>query len=207
MRRIAAFLLATLLTGPVLAQSGKEKDLFPQGPYGEALRDQIARPLDGIDFAALRTIYASDPDYDGRSQLYEAVALALSSSPDGRPLAAWTEEAVLRAIFADFPLLETHYAAVRHFDAAGTEDAASIADSHRYIYGAILDAILATRQPGSRGPVYVVLSVREEYSVLSALDLTSRRQSLVSADSGLQDCHDTAEGPVCFDISAFFGRY
>jgi hypothetical protein len=77
---------------------------------------------------------------------------------------------------------------------------------HAGAFRGIMDAILATRSDTADGPRYAVLSVTEQYFVLTELGLESQGQALVQGDTGPQDCHRTAEGRICFDISAFFGR-
>ena len=184
----------TLLIGPVPA-SAQLTDLLPEGAYGTALG--TALQTGAFDFAALRASYAADPAYTGRSRLRDHDP---ASSPK------WTEDDVLRAIFADFPLLDTHMAAFDHYRTAPLPNAGDLTDAHAMFYRDILEVILATRREGPDGPVFTVLSIAEEYAVLSRLERKSTGQALMTLDGRPHDRHDTAEGPVFFDISAFFGK-
>ena|GEM_PF-2297803 len=158
------------------------------------------------DFAALRTLYAADPNFKGRSQLSDRAIEGLIASQTGTPARVWTEDDVSRAILADFPLLETHHAAHEYFKVSQVPNAAKMVASHKVFYRSILDAILATRRDGPEGPVFSVLTIREEYAVMAALKRERKNQALVMIDGVPHDRLDSDEGPVFFDISAFFGK-
>jgi hypothetical protein len=131
------------------------QDLLPDGAYGTDLKRSLE--TGDFDFAALRTLYAADPDFKGRSQLSDKAIEDLIASHTGTPAHVWTEDDVSRAILADFPLLETHHAAHEYFKVSQIPNAAKMVASHAEFYRSILDAILATRRDGPEGPVFSVL--------------------------------------------------
>jgi hypothetical protein len=201
---LIAALVAALLAPVRTAAQQDLSAVMPQGAYGAAL---AAALLSGdFDFAALRALYAADPAFTGRSRLADWEIEAMLADQAGTPPPEWSEEEVLRAIFADFPLLETQVSAFRLFTGSSDPNAAQRAEFHAVFYRGLLDSILATRQDGPQGPVYKVLSIAEENIVLDELGMDAGTQSLVDIGGKPHDRRDTTAGPVFFDISAFFGR-
>lgn len=203
-RLLLAFLVAVL---PVLARAeGGLRDLMPPGAYGDRLFAMFDAGPDAVDLAGLRAVYAADAAFDGRSRLAERDAERMLAEAEGRPAPVWTEEDVLRAIFADFPLLETQMAAFDHFGTSDAPNAPALREHHAAFFRQIIESILATERQGEGGPVYSVLSVGEEYAVLTHLGRKAGTQALVMIAGVPHDRIETAEGPVYFDISAFYGK-
>lgn len=204
---LRGLLTALMLPCGALAQTGTAgpTDLLPQGAYGAELHRALS--TGEIDFAALRAAYAADPAYYGRSRLADRNAEALVAGQAGSAVPDWSGDNVLRSILADFPLLDTQLAAFSHFKTSGAPNADRMMASHARFYQGLMTAILATRRDGPEGPVFTVLSVGEEHAVLSALKRRATgQQALLQIDGVPHDRLETDQGPVFFDISAFFGR-
>lgn len=196
--------VAMALPGLAPAQTGDLAAPGSAGHYREILTEGLRS--DRIDFVALREAYARDPSYDGSSRLWEMFAERMMADQMGTLPPEWTNDEVTAAIIEDFPLLETHYAAFMYYRSLSDPAAVGLVDGAAGMFQDLMKVVLATERPGPEGPIYTVLSVSEEYMVLQALGREHTAQALVEIDGRPHDRMDTAEGPVFFDISAFFGR-
>jgi hypothetical protein len=71
---------------------------------------------------------------------------------------------------------------------------------------ALRDAILATERHVDGLRTFTVLSVGEEFVFLIMPEAPSTGHALIDIDGIPFDRHETAEGAILFDISAFFGK-
>ena len=157
-----------------------------------------------VDMGELRQAYAREKGYTGLFGIdRKAVSEALGA---GR-----NEEALrlARASLADnFVDINAHLAAAAALRALGRT---AEADAERAIGGQLLGSIFASGDGQSAVSAYHVISVDEEYIVLSAQKLRLEQQSL-RTDGGafdLMKVTDPATGEqreIWFDISAFFGK-
>ena len=204
-----AVVLVCWLAGPTAVHSQAVPGvLMPAGDYGHALAAALQLAPDEIDYAALRSVYAADPGFTGRSRLTDRTAEEFLNRESAEPSIAWTEDDVMRAIFADFPLLDTQIAAYGHYKTAPLpqENRDRMMGFHSAFYRGIRDSILASERQTDGVRTFAVLSVREEYEILGSLELTSTQQSLLNIEGVYFDRHETTTGPILFDITAFFGK-
>lgn len=169
---------------------------WPSGDYGKILITTLGAAEGTQDFSALRRAYAASPDYTGVSRIVAA----------GAEVQTWTFEQQMAAILADFPLIDTQAAAVELFKARPGKSAARMVASHQAFKRALLASILAEEEKTDEGRRFRVLSVGEEQAVLKALKLKPVGQSRIEIDGLAHDVIETAQGPVLFDISAFYGK-
>jgi hypothetical protein len=190
---------AALFACALLAATGSVAGA--EDAYETAVAAVMADPGAVVDYAELRRLYAASPATDGMSDMPRL--RAATTQEGGVPA---TREAVAAAIAADFPLLETHYNAYQYFDWMGGPDAEAKKSQHFDHYFGLMKAILESERFVGGVRTFVVLSIGEEYEILAHLKLDSKMQALVNIEGLPYDRHDTAEGQILFDISAFFGK-
>jgi hypothetical protein len=176
-----------------------------EGPYQTAV-DAVLRGRSDDDMTNLRALYAAQDNFRGLSALDGALPDLIGKAAQGGDAHKDADCTVLAMLVADFPLLETHYAAYSYYASLSPPDEASMS-YHVSFFRAISDAVLATRTLGPDGDTFKVLSVGEEYQLLQVLGYKfAGEQALLYRDGVPYDRLMTDKGPVFFDISAFFGR-
>lgn len=157
-----------------------------------------------VNMGELREAYAREKDYTGYFGIdTKAATEALKAGENDKVLRLVDE-----ALSESFVDIDAHFLAAAAHRAAGRTEQA---DAERAIGGALLDAIFATGDGKSAQTAFRVLSVGEEYIVLSVLELRLKQQHL-RTDGGVFDVMnvtDPATGKafeIWFDISAFFGK-
>ena len=196
LRRFCLFLVLALAAGTASAQNS----------YGEVLLEFNDAPLGQGDYGALRAAYAASPGYSGRSAMSNLRAGAMLAEQETGVATVITKDDVMKASVADFPLMETHHLAYAWYDASDHSSREAMMTYHGVHWRGLRDVILAGERKVQGMRTFTVLSVAEEYQVLSALNLERKQQALLQIDSVPYDRQDTVEGPILFDISAFFGK-
>ncbi len=193
----AGALALALLAMPLAAQEAP-------GDYRTLLEHELDKAPAQIDFLRLRQAYAGSPQHDG--------TIRLQGEDTARDPAA-----IEAAALEDFPLLDTHLAAIALYDTMGSRQAVL---EHRQYAEGILSAILAGRTEVEGRMVFPVLSAGEAQAVLAELGVRSTGESEVALAGRPHACHEVEPdpahtphtddpplpaGPVCFDITATAG--
>jgi len=149
----------------------------------------VARAKEGdaaLDYRALREAYAQSAHYQPEGGDYDEPRTAMLDAFNAKECAKAliAADKVLNAIFID---IASHLVSGRCLEAAG--DAAK-AEFHRTIARGLMASILASGSGKTPKTAFVVVTIGEEYDVLTALRLKPALQSLVQADGHSYDKQD-----------------
>lgn len=141
----------------------------------EALLKKIKEGDTSVDFKELRMAYADSSGYSpygGDSEARKAMNAAIRASQWDEALKQ--SEKVLAQNYLD---INAHYVALVANDKKGIADKA---DFHRFVVKGLLDSIRNSGDGRSAEKAFVVISVDEEYALLSFMGLRPTEQSLIN---------------------------
>ena len=177
----------------------------PDADYA-AMLARVKSSTDGIDFRALRDTYAASTRYDpyggDERELEGAMVRAFNAKDCGeatKQAGALTERNYLN--------IQAHMV----LDMCLTRNNSPRASHHKAMVGGLLRSINQSGDGKTPRTAWQVISVGEEYALLSVLGLNKDKQSLVRADGHVYDRLDTRDktGAVetrYFNIDRLFAR-
>lgn len=143
------------------------------GTY-ESLVARVRAGDAGVDYRALRYAYAESPVYQPYGGDFDEprdeMRAAFNAQDCAKVLPA--AEKVLNAIFVD---ITAHLLSGRCFERAGNQ---AKADFHRTVAKGLMDSIIASGDGKTTMTAFIVVTINEEYDVLSALRWRLVTQSL-----------------------------
>jgi len=150
------------------ATAGTYENLVAQARAGDV----------AIDYRALRDAYAESPAYQpyggNTDEPKRAMHDAFNAQDCAKVLAS--ADKVLGEIFID---IEAHLLSARCFEIGGDQAKAGL---HRAIARGLMDSIVASGDGKTTKSAFVVVTIDEEYAVLSALRWRLVNQALIDED-------------------------
>lgn len=146
----------------------------------ETYEEMVARVRAGdaaVDYRALRDAYAASPQYSpygGSDDARKAMRDGFVAGECAKVLQA--AEIVLTANFVD---VQAHMLSATCRERGGDQRSAAL---HKAVAKGLLDSIVASGDGKSTKTAFVVISVDEEYVVLSSLGWHMTQQSLINDD-------------------------
>jgi hypothetical protein len=207
-KSIPVLLFAALLAIPAVAfQDAKTAEPAPTPEQEfQSLLERVKKSDTTVDFAAMRKLqtrldsykpYGADPDD------HPFRALSAGNLDQAKLLA----EHVLGMNYLD---LESHMAAEAVAEKRGDATAAA---HHHYVVKGVLDSIFKSGDGKSLETAFVVITISEEYAVMSQLGFQVGGQALLNDDAGHSYDQLTGVNPetkasqeVYFNIDALMGR-
>jgi Domain of unknown function (DUF4919) len=156
-------------------------------PYDALVARAKAGDL-AVDYRALRDAYAESAKYQpygaGSDDLTEKMRKAFAAGDCAATLQS--AQAIIDATFID---LGAHMLSARCNELDGNAERAAY---HRAVAKGLLDSILNSGDGTTAKTAYIVVTIAEEYVVLSALGLHANGQALANDDGHVFDVIDTA---------------
>lgn len=207
-KSILALLITALLACPAIAlQAGAKAAEEARSPEREfqSLLERVKKSDPTVDFAAMRKLQTRLDSYKPYGADVEDRPFALVSAgklDQAKSLA----EHVLGLNYLD---LEAHMAAATIAEKRGDATAAA---HHHYVMNGVLDSIFQSGDGKSLETAFVVITLSEEYAVMSQLGLRVGSQALLNDDAGHSYDQLTGVNPktqasqeVYFNIDALMG--
>ena len=189
-RTIALVAWWCLILGAGTASAGTYENLVARARAGDA----------SLDYRALRDAYAETPAYQPYGGNTDAPKRAMhdafNAQDCGKVLAA--ADKVLAEIFVD---IEAHLLSARCFEVGGDQ---AKAGAHRAIAKGLMDSIVASGNGKTPKTAFIVVTIDEEYAVLSALRWRRVSQSLINDDGHAFDRMDVKSATSEETATLFF---
>lgn len=186
-----------LPTGTASATTTPASD--PEALYAELIA-KIKNTDSDADFTAARMAYAQTKDYDPYNIALTDVNREMRSALEQREYDK-TIELANQILEKNFLSLDAHISA---FSAYKALNKTSEAGFHSDVLNGLIASILDSGDGKSEETAYVVISIEEEYAILSVLGIRQPQQALVYGTDHTYDQFEGADGKTGKKVTLYF---